>query len=75
MIRFFEYFYQYEISRNIVHQNVMDPNEFFNMEREFIKNKTQDWNITGWNCTYHVTNSFSFSHFLSCTFLTQIKKS
>ena len=52
----------------------MDPNEFFNMEREFVKNKTQDWNITGWNGTYHVTNSFSFSHFLNCTFLTQIKK-
>ena len=53
----------------------MDPNEFFNMEREFIKNKTQDWNITGWNGTYHVTNSFSFSLSLSFTFLTQIKKS
>ena len=39
-IGFFEYFYQYEISKNIVHQNVMDPNEFFNMEREFIKYKT-----------------------------------
>ena len=39
MIRFFEYIYQYEISRNIVHQNVMDPNEFFSMEREFIKTK------------------------------------
>ena len=59
------------LSKNVetkVHQNVMDSNEFFSMEREFIKYKTQDWNKTGWNEMYHVTNSFSFSPFQILTF-------